>query len=75
MCGFLCHSAHLGCSLCLKKFTGAVGSMNFSGFDRDNWPCRSGTRHAQNTVSLLNIRTKTELQKLKVNWAVDIPFY
>lgn len=63
VCGFLGHNARLGCSRCFKIFTGTVGSMNFSGFDRDNWPCRSGTRHAQDAISLLNIRTKTELQK------------
>ena len=34
--------------------------MNFSCFDR---PCRTGPRHVQDAVSLLNIRTKTELQK------------
>ena len=32
VCGFLGHNAHLGCSRC---FTGTVGSMNFSGFDRE----------------------------------------
>lgn len=63
VCGFLGHNVHLGCSRCLNFFSGTVGSMNFAGFDRDNWPCRSGTRHAQDAVSLLNIQTKTKLQK------------
>ena len=62
VCGFLSHNAHFGCSRCLKQFTGTVGSMNFSGFDRDNWPSRSGTRHAQNALSLMNIATKTRRQ-------------
>lgn len=35
VCGFLGHNAHLGCSRCFKNFTGTVGSMNFSGFDRE----------------------------------------
>ena len=30
--GVLSHNSHLGCSRCLKQFTGTVGSMNFSGF-------------------------------------------
>ena len=63
VCGFLGHSAHLGCSRCFKTFSGAVGTMNYSGFDRENWTCRLGPRHAQDACSLLNIRTKTELKK------------
>ena len=62
VCGFLSHNSPLGCSRCLKQFTGTVGSMNFSGFDRDNWPIRSGTRHAENALSLINISTKTGRQ-------------
>ena len=63
VCGFLGHSAHLGCSRCFKTFTGAVRTMNYSGFDRENWTCTLGPRHAQDACSLLNFRTKTELKK------------
>ena len=34
VCGYLGHNTHLGCSLCYKKFSGSVGTMDFSGFDR-----------------------------------------
>lgn len=37
VCGFLGHSARLGCSRCLKELPGSVGSMDYSGFDRENW--------------------------------------
>ena len=59
------HNARLGCS---------VGSMNFYGFDRVNWPCRSGTTDAQDAVSLLNARNKTELQKAKsqLGWRYSV---
>ena len=63
VCGFLSHNAHLGCSRCFKRFSGTVGAMNYSGFDRNNWPPRTGARHANDACSLLNMRTKTELQK------------
>ena len=63
VCGFLGHNARLGCSRCFKRFSGTVGSMNFSGFDRDSWQSRSGSKHAQDACSLLNMRTKTDLQK------------
>ena len=36
--GFLGHSAALGCSKCLKKFTNhADGSRDYSGFDQQQW--------------------------------------
>lgn len=63
VCGFLGHSAHLGCSRCFKRFSGTVGTMNFSGFDREKWIYRSGLKHVEDARSLLNIRTKTDLQK------------
>ena len=57
VCGFLSHN---GCSQCFKRFSGTVGAMNYSG---DSWPARSGPRHAKDACSLLNMRTKTDLQK------------
>ena len=63
-CGFLGHNAHLGCSRCFKKFEGILGEgMNFSEFDRENWPPRTGTRHRRDAYSLAALCTKTELQK------------
>ena len=41
VCGFLSYNARLGCSKCLKEFSGPVGSQNFSGFDRSKWALRS----------------------------------
>ena len=63
VCGFLSHSARLGCSRCYKRFSGTVGAMNYSGFDREKWPPRSGPKHANDAKSLLNMRTKTDLMK------------
>ena len=46
VCGFLGHSAHLGCSRCFKRFEGSVGTMDYSGFDRGNWIItRTGSVH------------------------------
>lgn len=47
VCGFLGHSARLGCCRCLKEFPGSVGSMDYSGFDRANWPLRNSTKHTE----------------------------
>ena len=65
VCGFLSHNTHLGCSRCFKRFSGTAGAMNYSGFDRDRWPARSGPRHAKDACSLLNMQTKSDLQKAK----------
>ena len=39
-CGFLGHSAMLGCSKCLKVFPGEIGNKDYSGFNCSEWPKR-----------------------------------
>ena len=60
--GFLGHSAHLGCSRCLKRFVGRVGEMDYSGFERESWPPRTGKRHREDAETLLACNTKKELE-------------
>ena len=43
--GFLAHNARFGCSRCLVSFSGTFGNMDFSGFDRENWPHQSRADH------------------------------
>ena len=43
--GFMGHSANLGCSRWLKFFPGGFGGKDFSGFDRELWPCRDVSVH------------------------------
>ena len=61
MCGFLGTAAKRGCSCCLKEFPGTVGSMDYSGFDRESWPKRMNSLHREAAESLLLKRTKAEL--------------
>ena len=69
-------SAHLGCSRYFKTFSGAVGTMNYSGFDRENWTCRLGPRHAQDACSLYSILgPKLNLKRVRVIWAVVTLYY
>ena len=63
VCGFLGHSARLGCSRCYKQFPGSVGSMDYSGFQRQNWCLRDGAKHTRESLNLLTLNTKSELQK------------
>ena len=63
VCGFVGFNATLGCSKCFKKFTGSVGCMNYSGFDRSSWPVRTVVEHRANVQLLRQCKTKTELAK------------
>lgn len=65
VCGFLSHSATKGCSKCLKLFSGRVGSMCYSGFDRSLWPPRTNEIHRSNVEEVLKCQTKTARAKLE----------
>lgn len=63
VCGFLSHNARLGCSKCLKEFTGPIGSQNYSGFDRSQWLPRCDKDHRDNVDMLKKCKTKSELSR------------
>ena len=52
ICGFLGHSANLGCSRCLKEFpkNGFGDKSDYSGFDKDQWVPRSLRRHKKTYI-------------------------
>ena len=64
-CGFLAHSASLGCNKCLKTFPGSVGSKDYSGFDRDRWIKRTNEEHRLNVHRIQQAKTKTERDRLE----------
>ena len=80
-CGFLSHSATLGCSKCLKKFAGSVGSMNYSGFNCSAWPARTNISHRQSIEIINQCRSKsTRLQmesELGCRYSIllDLPYF
>ena len=63
VCGFLSHSATYGCSKCKKEFPGGVGNKDYSGFDSDNWPMRTGEAHRRDALKLKSHRTRAEKVK------------
>ena len=65
VCGFLGHGARLGCSRCLKEFSGQVGSMNYAGFERQSWKGRSRLAHKQEALRTLDARSPAERAKLE----------
>ena len=62
ICGFLGHSARLGCSRCLKEFPGTVGSMDYSGFDRYGWKERTMRDHNAKAFSIQTLNTVTAIE-------------
>ena len=68
MCGFLGHNARLGCSHCWTEFSGTVGSMDFSGFDREQWCLRSGSEHKQLASSLRSKKTESEIRRVEAEY-------
>ena len=41
LCGFASHVANFGCSKCLKKFPFVRNKLDYSGFERAEWPVRN----------------------------------
>ena len=62
-CGFLSYVAHYGCSHCFKFFPGGFGCLDYSGFDRQNWPQRNGKDHQQVGLSLQTFSSPAEREK------------
>ena len=62
ICGFLGHNARLGCTRCLKEFTGGVGSKDYSGFDRQKWTERTREIHNANAFRINNLTTVTAIE-------------
>ena len=65
VCGFLGHNATLGCTRCLKEFSGTVGCMNYSGFDRSKWVKRDLVKHQGNIREINSCKTKTQRSALE----------
>ena len=60
LCGFLGHSAHLGCSKCKKYFPSRKDSLDYSGFDRMNWIPRTNDLHRNYVFKLSQCNKATE---------------
>lgn len=80
-CGFLSYNARLGCSRCLKEFTGGVGDQDFSGFERTNWSARTDTQHREDVKKIRTCKTKTEKKNMesllgcRYSVFLDLPYY
>ena len=53
VCGFLSHSANLGCPRCYCEFSEGGLQRNYSNFDRSSWVMRNNEKHRSDVDSLL----------------------
>ena len=78
---FLSYTARLGCSRCLKEFTGRVGERrDFSGFDRSKWTPRDGHLETIESTEIMltsygTVQLNLLLKKLNLRMAVGTVFY
>lgn len=66
-CGFVGHSARIGCSKCLTEFcTEKFGEKaDYSNFDKDNWPPRTNDHHRSHTKKHRLANTKSKQTKIE----------
>ena len=72
VCGFTgCSSTH-GCSKCFKTFScSAFGEkLDYSGFDRDNWPLRTLDQHWDALLALDNASCQTQSEQVEKEFGV-----
>ena len=81
LCGFLSHSAHLGCSKCKKVFLSGEHGLDYSGFNRETWILRTNEEHRNDVKKLSTCKSKTELAKVeselgcRYSSLLDLPYF
>ena len=72
----------MGCSKCKKECTSAsvLGKLDYSGFDRQNWPKRSNQQHRADVNTVLSCKTKTQREKeselgSRYSALLDLPYF
>lgn len=73
-CGFVGHNAGLGCSKCKKFFPSTRHnsgiSLDFSGYDEENWTNRSLEEHRTQAYLHLNASTKAQQKFIEKNYGI-----
>ena len=62
ICGFLGHGARLGCMRWYKAFPSKPGTMDYSGFDRENWQPRTREEHNDDALALKKLTTTSAVE-------------
>ena len=81
VCGFLSHSANLGCSRCYCSFSEGGLQRNYSCLDRNSWKMRSNQQHREDVSRLMQCKTPTERAKTesqlgcRFSVLLDLPYF
>ena len=83
LCGFMGHSAHMGCSKCKKYFPSIESEkkLDFSGFQRNEWTPRTNAGHRSDVLELEKCQSKTELAQKESQFGcrysrlLDLPYF
>lgn len=81
LCGFVGHSAKLGCSKCTKRFPnikthGAYSEddndkrRDYSGYDQEQWHDRSLLEHRQRAINYTQAQTKSEQKSIESDFGI-----
>ena len=81
LCGFLGHSAHLGCSKCKKYFPSSENGLDYSGFLRESWVPRINSSHREDVSKLHQCISKTACLRMektlgcRYSSLLDLPYF
>lgn len=84
LCGFVGHSAKLGCSKCSKKFITLSSSENkrdYSGYNRELWSERNLSEHRQQAGNYLKAKTKADQKSIEDDFGLrytvllELPYF
>ena len=90
LCGFIGHSAKLGCSKCSKEFatislSSTSGNVeyrkDYSGYNREDWSARESSEHKQQAINYLNANTKADQKLIEDSFGIrhsvliDLPYF
>ena len=81
LCGFLGHSANLGCSKCLVEFSEGFNLKNYSNFNKHTWKLRSEPEHRSDVEKTIAAKNKTEMARLESKYGcrytklLDLPYF
>ena len=85
LCGFVGHSASLGCSKCLKKFpsitVAGTKRRDYSGYDKQIWPVRDLKVHLEKSEEYKKAKTQSEQIAIAKDFGVrysclnDLPYF
>ena len=81
VCGFMGHSANLGCSCCLKFFPTTSDKKDYSVFNRESWPKRNLSSHKETSWKLKRCKSLHEAGNLesqtgiRYSVLIELPYF